>query len=149
MEKTPEQALKQNEIKQLPQLMPKPSGSSSLLLKSDVEGKKAVIEILYQCFLSMELYGKQPKDFQIIKQMFLTFLKDWPSDKIVMAFERYVKTHSRFPTVSDILSILEERIKPNQAYYQALLHKRKTSFLSSKEEEYIAKYEKQALEDFA
>jgi hypothetical protein len=97
----------------------------------------------------METYSKQAEDFQTINTMFLNFLADKSPKKVVKAFERYVRERTKFPTIADILGIIEERIKPDKVYYMALKKRQQRGeFMGIGEEAYIQKYERQVLNDW-
>lgn len=97
----------------------------------------------------METYSKQPSDFETINEMFLGFLAEKPPQKVVKAFERYVRERTRFPTIADILGLIEERIKPDKPYYMTLKKRlERGEYLSEREQKYIKSYEKQVLNDW-
>lgn len=105
--------------------------------------------ILYQCFLTMELFGKEPEHFGTINQMFLKFLKEYPASDVVEAFGYYVQQRSKFPTVADILAILEGRVMLDKTYYLKLEKRRQNNDrLSDEEKNYIVQYEKQIREEW-
>jgi transcription initiation factor TFIIIB Brf1 subunit/transcription initiation factor TFIIB len=95
------------------------------------------------------LYGKKAEDFEDMAAMYLNFLKDYPVDKVRAAFERYVRNAREFPTPSDIISILEGKVKRDPAYYRFLIEHRKNNYLTTQQEEYVKKYEKQLFEEWA
>ena len=81
--------------------------------------------------------------------MFLRFLADKPPKRVVKAFERYVRERTKFPTIADILGIIEERIRPDKPYYMALRKQlERGEYLSEREQNYIRAYERQVLNDW-
>jgi hypothetical protein len=140
------QSLMTNLQKPLQKLEAKPKQPT---LQETPTALEKVTEILYQCFLTMETYSKQPEDFRTINKMFLSFLADKPPNKVIKAFERYVKERTKFPTIADILGLIEERIKPDKSYYMVLQKQlERGEFLSEKEQKYIKAYERQVLNDW-
>lgn len=97
----------------------------------------------------MELYGKDVSQFPEINRMFQAFLKDKPAEKVIKAFEKYVAQRSKFPTVADILAIVEERIKLDADYYRKVRRKiEKGETTSYAEDDYIRKYELQTTKEW-
>jgi hypothetical protein len=120
-------------------------------VKSELDdaAKTKITEVLLFCWKTLHLYGKKPEDFQSVSAMYLNFLKDYPAEKIIKAFEKYVKIKSEFPTPADIIAIIEGRIKRDSVYYQKLLDKQRSrGFLLNHEQTYISKYESQLHEEW-
>ena len=81
--------------------------------------------------------------------MFLNFLAEKSPNKVIRAFERYVQERTKFPTIADILGIIEGRIKPDKVYYMGLKKQlQRGEYLKNDEYDYIAKYERQVLNDW-
>jgi hypothetical protein len=80
--------------------------------------------------------------------MYLNFLGGYEAQEVVDAFNHYVKHKSEFPTPSDIIGIIEGRIKRDSAYYRKLLTKQKHSIMLASEAIYIKKYENQLHEEW-
>jgi len=118
------------------------------VLKNSPEVMNAMTEILEQCFHTLELYGKEVESFPFVVLTFERFLGNYPADKIIPAFERYVQQKTKFPAPADIISIIEGRIKRDSAYYRELQAKRRGVGLTKDEFEYLAKYEKQTMNDW-
>ena len=105
--------------------------------------------ILEQCFHTLQLYGKDVESFPIVCRMFEAALGKYPAKKIRPAFEKFIRHCDRFPAPSDIIAIIEGRIKREPTFYRQLLQKRREyTFLSDREHEYIRKYEDAILEDW-
>ena len=105
-------------------------------------------ELLEQCFHTLELYGKEAEAFPYVILTYERFLGEYPADKIIPAFERYVQTKTRFPAPADIISILEKRVKRDMGYYKELQQKRRGVGLTPTEWEYLEGYEKQVRNDW-
>lgn len=99
----------------------------------------------------MDLYGRKVEDLPDVIRGFRAFLSPYPASDVVKAFERYARNRSTFPKPAEIISILENRVKRDSAYYRKLVQEQKEGgpySLSQDEKAYIASYEAQTLDDF-
>jgi hypothetical protein len=100
-------------------------------------------------WVTTEVYGRDESAFPDIVRTYVAFLKDYPADKVVAAFEKYTKNRSKFPTIADITAILEDRIKPDKPLYMGLKKRQQRGeILSNDNEKYIRQYEKQVMNDW-
>lgn len=107
------------------------------------------MEILGFCWKSLHLYGKRPEDFEGIVTVYLGFLGKYPAEKVHAAFEKYIRNRREFPTPSDIIAIIEGRIKRDVGVYKNLLKQRREGqFLSDDDHKYIREYEEQTMQDW-
>lgn len=107
-----------------------------------------VLENINDCIHVLNLYGNKDGKLKKIVNVFFKHLKEYDPVEIDKAFKTYIKCNSTFPTPSDIIGIIENRVKLDSELYKNLIRKRKDSYLSFKEENYIDKYEKQLLNDY-
>jgi hypothetical protein len=108
-----------------------------------------VVEILSFCWKSLHLYGKKSDDFEGLVTVYLGFLGKYPAQKVHDAFEKYIKNRREFPTPSDIIGIIEGRVKRDANVYRNLLKQRKEGvFLGDDEHRYIREYERETMEDW-
>lgn len=68
--------------------------------------------MLFQCFQSLKLYGKEPEAFESVVAMFNLVLSDYPFKEIEKAFAFYLKHNNELPTPADIANIIERGGKP-------------------------------------
>lgn len=113
------------------------------------EAKTKLANMLYQCFQSLKLYGKEPEALESTVAMFNLVLADYPFDKIEKAFVFYLQKNSEMPAPADIANIIERGGKPpfDRSVYLSLV-KRKSAdpyaynVLTHEEAQYIKDYEK-------
>lgn len=119
-------------------------------VKSDnPEAKAQVAMILSTLWATTEVYGRDETSFPDVVKTFVAFLKEYPSEKVVKAFERYAKNRTKFPTIADITGILEGRIKPDKPLYMSLKKRQQRGeILDYGDDAYIRQYEKQVKEDW-
>lgn len=97
----------------------------------------------------MELYGKEESQFETVLEFFLSFVGRYTPAEVFQALEKYIRLRSRFPAPSDLIGLIEGRIKRDPAYYGALKDKLKRGqTLTPEQSLYVKEYEKQTLEDF-
>ncbi len=132
---------------QKPQLCePQPQ---AVTLLSDPTGKQELAAILFQCFQSLKVYGKEPEALESVIAMHNLVLADYPIEKIRSAFAFYLRHNTELPAPADIANIIDRGGKPafDRSVYLSLV-KRKAAdpyaynVLSSDELQYIKDYEK-------
>lgn len=95
-------------------------------LASKPEAINKVIEMVTQCFNSLNVYGKTSDQLPGIIKMFILVLADYPLEKISKGFADYLKRNSVMPTPADIVNIIDppkEQWKPDWSVYRALKKK--------------------------
>ena len=124
----------------------KGSPSSSLSLRSDSEGQKALAVMLQQCFQTLRVYGKEPEALESVIAMFRLVLADYSVEKITGAFRLWLKRSNEMPAPADIANIIERGGKPpfERAVYVSLSRKPPEQ-RTSDEWEYMREYENHAI----
>lgn len=153
-----ERALMANPVQKLPEVaqeklptklraegynqLAKPSTTAIAHTKDE---KLRIAEIVEQCFHSLDRYGRDAATLKTTQRIFISSLAEYPVTDVLKAFSKHIEESSKFPTPSDIIGIIKKRIKLDPVLYAELLKKRKTSWLSAREENYIRKYEEQTM----
>lgn len=100
------------------------------------------------CMQVLNTYGKKDFDYFPVLKVFIERLGHYEPERIKEAFNEYIRNKANFPTPSDIIDILERKIRPDSAVYQKLLKQRRDgSYLTNGEERYIREYEKHVLNE--
>lgn len=68
--------------------------------------KKTVIEMVKNCFYTLNTFGKPPEALESITENFLFALADYRITLIKDAFVKYLKTSGNMPTPIDIITII-------------------------------------------
>ena len=115
-------------------------------LQTDPNGKKALATMLYQCFQTLRLYGREPEALEGTVAMFQMILAEYAFDDIAQAFRVFLKRHTEMPTPADIVGLIERDGWPalDRAIYIAL-QKRDPATRSPAEWAYIRDYEDAAM----
>ncbi len=87
----------------------KPQG---LPLRECSRTKAKLVEIVANCFILQNTYGKRPSDLQIITPFFARILQDFTQETIENAFEQFIKQSPEFPAPADIYKICVEMTAP-------------------------------------
>jgi hypothetical protein len=74
--------------------------------------KQELTTMVYQCFQSLKLYGKEPEAFEAVVAMMNLVLAEYPMAKIREAFAFYLKHNNELPAPADIANIIERGNKP-------------------------------------
>ena len=129
---------KQKELKRPLSDHPKP-----LALRESQESKRQLTNLIFQCFQSLKLYGKEPEALEEINAMFHFVLADYPLEKISQAIAFYLKTNDQMPAPADIAMIIERGNKPpfDKSVYIAVC-KKNGEDRTPEEWEYKNDYEK-------
>lgn len=69
--------------------------------------------MLYQCFQSLRLYGKEPEALEGTVAMFQLVLADYSIDEIRRGFTEYLKRNSDMPAPADIVNIIDPPKTPS------------------------------------
>lgn len=98
--------------------------------------------MLYQCFQSLKVYGKEPEAFDAVCAMHMLVLGDYPMKQIREAFAKHLKNSNELPSPSDIANIIERGGKPpfEKAVYVSI-SKKMPEERSKSEWEYLQDYE--------
>ena len=122
------------------------SPPSSLSLRTDSEGQKALAVMLQQCFQTLRVYGKEPEALESVIAMFRLVLADYPMDNVTEAFQVWLKRSNEMPTPADIANIIERGGKPplERAVYVAI-GKRDPVTRTSEEWAYMREFEAAAI----
>lgn len=126
---------------QKPQLCAQPN--QAVTLHRDTQGKAHLATMLFQCFQTLKLYGKEPEQLEAVITTFNMVLADYPFEKIEQAFSFYLKHHNELPAPADIANIIERGIKPpfDKAVYVSITRK-DAQHRTSDEWAYMRDYEK-------
>lgn len=121
--------------------------AKSLALKDDQEGKKALANLLAQCFDIFPLYGREPEAADNIRRAFQYALADYTIEQVMEAFYYHLRHSKEFPTPADIVAIIERGgNKPpfERSVYVRLAQKRKDfpEDMAHEEWAYMDEYEK-------
>ena len=102
--------------------------------------------MLFQCFQSLKLYGREPEALEALVSMFQMVLHDYTMDQIRQAFALHLKRSNEMPTPADIANIIERGGKPpfERAVYVAI-GKRDPVTRTSDEWAYMRDYEVHAV----
>lgn len=99
---------------------------------------------VWDCFNSLDTYGKTPDQLESAAKTFIAVLSQYPMDSIVQAFSQWVLRNSKMPTPSDIANIIDPPApKPDWPRYiriQGVLQARAKGsdiFLSDHDRAYI------------
>ena len=98
--------------------------------------------MLFQCFQSLKLYGREPEALEALVSMFQMVLRDFTIDQIRQAFTLHLKRSNEMPAPADIASIIERGGKPpfERAVYVSLSRKAAEQ-RTSDEWTYMSEYE--------
>ena len=84
-----------------------PQLNSVTCLTHDPVGKAELSNLLFQCFDTLKIYGKEPEQMKSINALFQFVLADYHIVKIREAFVFYLKHNNELPAPSDIVQIIE------------------------------------------
>ena len=119
---------------------------SSLCLRTDGAGQKALAVMLQQCFQTLRIYGKEPEALESVIAMFRLVLADYPVEKIINGFGVWLKRSNEMPTPADIAGIIDRGGKPplERAVYVSI-GKREPVTRTPEEWAYMRDYENYAI----
>lgn len=83
-------------------------------------------DILYQCFKSLDTYGRTASSLPDIQKAFMLVLGEYPTELVHKGFVKWLTRESRFPTPADIVNLIDplpKPWKPDWAVYVALKSK--------------------------
>ena len=102
--------------------------------------------MLFLCFQSLKLYGKEPEALEALVNIFQMVLHDYTMDQIRQAFTLHLKRSNEMPTPADIANIIERGNKPpfERAVYVNLSRK-PSEARTSDEWAYMREYENYAI----
>lgn len=104
-------------------------------------------QAIAQCYHTLDRYGRDAQGLEVAQRLFIRVLGGYPASEVIPAFEKHVAQSRNFPTPSDIVGILEGRVKRDASYYRRLLDRIKAGdFLSEDESRYLHAYERQVLD---
>lgn len=117
-----------------------------LALSNDQEGKRRLTNLIFQCYDSLKVYGKEPEQLDNLNKMFHLVLAEYPIEKIEAAMAFYLKHNTELPAPADIANIIERGNKPpfDRTVYVAISKKRPEE-RDSDEWEYMRDYERFAV----
>jgi hypothetical protein len=105
--------------------------------------------LLQQTYALLKKFGEAADVAEMRDAGFQLVLGEYSIDDVIQAFMTYLKTNKEIPTPSDIVAIIDPSVKPLCPHvYQRLviLRREQGQFaLTSREEEYIRRYEDQQL----
>ena len=110
------------------------------------QAKQELATMLFQCFQSLKLYGREPEALEALVSMFQMVLHDYNMDQIRQAFALHLKRSNEMPTPADIAGIIDRGGKPplERAVYVAI-GKRDAARRTSEEWAYMRDYEAYAI----
>jgi hypothetical protein len=121
---------------QLQKKSPKES-EMSLACQSDL------IDLVTQCFDSLNNFGKTNQALPNIIKFFIVKLKKYPFEKVYEAFDEWTDRHSTMPTPADIINIIEPLPEYSKTLYISLCEKKKNDiYLSPQQRQFMAEFEK-------
>ena len=129
---------------------PKPQSDDPQLpevtLGQSQEAKQALATMLYQCFQTLKLYGKEPEALEATVNLFQIVLADYTMRQIEDALRFYLRHHNEMPAPADIAQIIDRGNKPpfEQAVYVNFSRKPAEN-RTSEEWAYMREYEKNAM----
>lgn len=99
--------------------------------------------MIFQCFQSLNVYGKEPEALENVVSIFTLVLADYPMEKIRQAFGYYLKFNDQMPTPSAIVNIIERGNKPplERSVYIAI-SKKPAEEREKEDWQYLREYEK-------
>ena len=83
-----------------------------LALRDDTDGQKALAVELYDRFHAMKTYGKEPESLESITRIFKRDLAEYPTGRILQAISTHAMRCDEFPTVSDIVGLIQRNGRP-------------------------------------
>lgn len=78
----------------------------------DQDGRRKLTNLLFQCYDSLKVYGKEPEQLDNLNKMFQMVLADFPYEAIEKAFIYYISHNSELPAPADIATIIRRGNKP-------------------------------------
>lgn len=133
------------------QSKPSPNMTYGLLLKDDPDGRRLVASTVEEFYNSMNNYGKTPDQLISIQKLFLWALGGFDVKTVLNAFGKYLYRGTTMPTPADIIAIIDPPAPPKERLSGAVYVSLKKQivdniFITPKEREYMAAYEKQELD---
>lgn len=131
---------KAKQTAQKPQLAERPK---AVVLHQDQAAKQQLAVILYQCFQSLKLYGKEPEALEATVATFNLVLADYEFSRIKDAFAFYLRSNTEMPAPADIANIIERGNKPpfDKAVYVSI-SKKSGEERTREEWQYMREYER-------
>lgn len=142
-------------MKKIPLAIPRAEKTTEVALQSKKQvmitpETQAVLEKqVKDCMQVLNTYGKKDFDYLPVLKVFMERLGHYESEQLNAAFDKYIRNRSEFPTPSDIINVIENKPKLDQAVYNNLLKKsRDGGFLSDSEYDYIYHYEEKTINEW-
>lgn len=98
------------DTKQLSKLPPKES--HALLLAESSKSKATLDKLILGCFAVQKLYGRDLGNAEHVTDLFHRLLGHYPAEKVLLSFERWLKTSQEFPTPADIIGLIRRNGRP-------------------------------------
>ena len=89
-----------------------PKESQRLVLSESRESKNRLDEMLGACLALQKLYGRDVANAGTIIDLFQRMMGEYPADKVIKAFEIWMKRSQEFPTPADIINLIRRDGKP-------------------------------------
>lgn len=107
-------------------------------------------QFIIQCFDALDTYGKTPDQLENLCKVSIAMLSGYPMDKIIMAFNQWVKRNSKIPTPSDIVNIIDPPpAKPCWNTVRAIENKiKENQFVMDGERKYLTYCTRHTLQEF-
>jgi len=118
-----------------------PQASLATPLMNDNAGKAELASMLFHCFESCKVYGKEPEQLKSVNSMFQMVLADFTIEQIRQAFRFYLKHYSEMPAPADIAQIIMRGNKPpfDKTVYVSISKKPRDE-LTTEEWNYLKEY---------
>ena len=101
------------------------------------------------CFALQKLYGRSVENTKGIIQIFHRLLSDYPAEKVIKAFEKWIERSQEFPTPADIIGLIKRNGKPPYERSRYIAIMKKDGLERSREEwDYVRAYEAELQDGF-
>lgn len=100
------------ESQKINQIEQKQQSCVGLALQNDTSGQKALAVELYDRFHAMKTWGKEPESLESIIRIFKKDIQNFTSEQVLKAISLHSQRSQEFPTVTDIIGIIQRNGKP-------------------------------------
>lgn len=129
--------------RQTAQGLPCSNPPQTLALRESQDAKRALTNLLFQCYDALRVYGKEPEQLDNLNKMFHFVLADYSQEQIEKAFVYYLRHNSEMPAPADIAQIIERGgdKPPYDKSVYVTISKKHPADRSSDEWQYMKGYE--------
>lgn len=68
--------------------------------------------LLASCFTVQKMYGRAPESMETVIEVFHSLLAKYPAGKVLKAMETWIERSQEFPTVADIVGLIQRNGRP-------------------------------------